>query len=271
MGAKPARLWAPERADRPERKLLPARGGSGPGRRAGRPPPGADKAAREGSGLLLLLLLPAAPGPAMAICVLVWASVVGFLLFLLVRFARYSDGDFTLQWLEWRGKKPGAMAAPQRRGAFWSDEEVEAMLHILIEGRMGPQVMPSTHLKNMRLFSRVAMSLGARGHHRSGDQVCSKFKRIKGDFYNAMEAFRGLPPAHSRPPYFNLLEELWIQADQPHWTHRRHAAARQGTWEARAQQQVQEKEEEAEEEQGAAAAENPPPPGQEAPAAEGMH
>ncbi|XP_015278572.1 PREDICTED: dehydrogenase/reductase SDR family member 7-like [Gekko japonicus] len=42
----------------------------------------------------------------MAICVLVWASVVGFLLFLLVRFARYSDGDFTLQWLEWRGKKP---------------------------------------------------------------------------------------------------------------------------------------------------------------------
>ncbi|KAL8168767.1 UNVERIFIED_CONTAM: Dehydrogenase/reductase SDR member 7 [Gekko kuhli] len=39
-------------------------------------------------------------------CVLFWGSLVGFLLFLLVRFTRFSDGDFTLQWLEWRGKKP---------------------------------------------------------------------------------------------------------------------------------------------------------------------
>ncbi|XP_054826079.1 uncharacterized protein LOC129336509 [Eublepharis macularius] len=144
------------------------------------------------------------------------------------------------------------------KGRFWKDREVEALLDLLLESGKAARIMCSSHLPTKSLFSRVARQLGARGYPRSADQCRSKFKRIKADFFGALEHWQGIPRMTARPPYFAQMRRLWEQAGRPSWEDRRHAAVQRGI--ERARPQVREEEEEEEVEEARPAPEELPPP-----------
>ncbi|KAL8168775.1 UNVERIFIED_CONTAM: hypothetical protein K2H54_016630, partial [Gekko kuhli] len=122
-------------------------------------------------------------------CVLFWGSLVGFLLFLLVRFTRFSDGDFTLQWLEWRGKKPEVKQ--QHRKLLFSGRG--ASLLLLTEM---PPLCPPPHEKRSDYGVALALFVWRRGSQfhpppRTFGQSSPAGKRIKGVCRKPLGAYLG--------------------------------------------------------------------------------
>ncbi|KAL8221091.1 UNVERIFIED_CONTAM: hypothetical protein K2H54_058880 [Gekko kuhli] len=97
-------------------------------------------------------------------------------------------------------------------------EEVECLLQTLLDLDAGLRVMTSTHLETQGLFVDVAAAMRGQGYRRTGAQVRTKFKRVKGEFFNALEDWHGIPPAPGyRPPQFQLIRALWEQEGRPGW------------------------------------------------------
>lgn len=99
----------------------PAGNGSGRGRRGGE---GAGPRQRGGSRRVAALISgPACPS---AVSVMAWGCALclalagGVFLILLVQLLRWlrADGDLTLLWAEWQGKKPGKAVSQQPPGAW---------------------------------------------------------------------------------------------------------------------------------------------------------
>ncbi|KAL8220830.1 UNVERIFIED_CONTAM: hypothetical protein K2H54_055368, partial [Gekko kuhli] len=72
--------------------------------------------------------------------------------------------------------------------------EVECLLQTFLEMDAGPRVMTSTHLETQGLFEDMAVAMRGQGYRRTGAQVRTKFKRVKGDFFDALEDWHGIPP-----------------------------------------------------------------------------
>ncbi|KAL8221556.1 UNVERIFIED_CONTAM: hypothetical protein K2H54_069867 [Gekko kuhli] len=103
------------------------------------------------------------------------------------------------------------------RGILWSTEEVDCMLRTLIGMDAGQRVMTSTHLESRGLFEEVAGAMRSHGYRRTLEQLRAKLKRIKGEFFDCLEDWRGIPPRGYRTTHFRLLRELWEQGGRPGW------------------------------------------------------
>ncbi|KAL8220479.1 UNVERIFIED_CONTAM: hypothetical protein K2H54_047311 [Gekko kuhli] len=103
------------------------------------------------------------------------------------------------------------------RGILWSTEEVDCMLRTLIGMDAGQRVMTSTHLESRGLFEEVAGAMRSHGYRRTPEQLRAKLKRIKGEFFDCLEDWRGIPPRGYRTTHFRLLRELWEQGGRPGW------------------------------------------------------
>ncbi|KAL8162985.1 UNVERIFIED_CONTAM: hypothetical protein K2H54_000598 [Gekko kuhli] len=77
--------------------------------------------------------------------------------------------------------------------------------------------MTSTHLESRGLFEEVAGAMHSHGYRRTPEQLRAKLKRIKGEFFDCLEDWRGIPPRGYRPTHFRLLRELWEQGGRPGW------------------------------------------------------
>ncbi|XP_054843553.1 uncharacterized protein LOC129335122 [Eublepharis macularius] len=111
------------------------------------------------------------------------------------------------------------------KGVFWKDEEVHALLNLVLRSRKAGVLMKSTHLPNRQHFSRIAVRMREAGFVRSTEQCRSKFKRVKGAFYDALESWQGIPRQSGKPPFFNDMMRLWEAAGKPSWRDRYHGAA----------------------------------------------
>ncbi|XP_054826127.1 LOW QUALITY PROTEIN: CWF19-like protein 1 [Eublepharis macularius] len=118
--------------------------------------------------------------------------------------------------------------AAAAKGVFWRDEEVETLLDLVARSRKAARVMRSTHLPTKLIFHKLSRQMCARGHSRTPEQCRSKFKRVKGDFYGALEAWQGIPRQSGKPPYFASMMNLWDLAGRPSWQSRHHAALLRG-------------------------------------------
>ncbi|XP_054826092.1 uncharacterized protein LOC129323588 [Eublepharis macularius] len=118
--------------------------------------------------------------------------------------------------------------ASHGKGVFWRDEEVETLLELIARSGKSERVMKSTHLPTKVIFHKLARQMSARGYPRTPEQCRSKFKRVKGDFYGALEAWQGIPRQSGKPPYFSNMMNLWDLAGRPSWQTRRHAAVLRG-------------------------------------------
>ncbi|XP_054832747.1 uncharacterized protein LOC129341878 [Eublepharis macularius] len=110
------------------------------------------------------------------------------------------------------------------KGRYWRDLEVEALLDLLLQSGRASRIMGSHHLPTKAIFARVARQLAAKGWPRTADQCRSKFKRVKADFFAAMEQWQGIPRMSARPPFFADMRRLWEAAGRPSWEDRRQAA-----------------------------------------------
>ncbi|KAL8186700.1 UNVERIFIED_CONTAM: hypothetical protein K2H54_005114 [Gekko kuhli] len=81
----------------------------------------------------------------------------------------------------------------------------------------GQRVMTSTHLETRGLFEEVAGAMRSHGYRRTSEQVRAKLKRVKAEFFDSLEDWRGIPPRAFRPASFRLLRELWEQGGRPGW------------------------------------------------------
>lgn len=104
------------------------------------------------------------------------------------------------------------------------DEEEADLLDILEELDSGAQVMPSTHFRNIPLYTRVVEWLTEAGLTHMSAQCRSKFKRLKRSFFEAIEHWQGVPPLRSRSPHFESLHCLWETTSRPGWRDRCHAS-----------------------------------------------
>ncbi|KAL8178192.1 UNVERIFIED_CONTAM: hypothetical protein K2H54_035546 [Gekko kuhli] len=77
--------------------------------------------------------------------------------------------------------------------------------------------MTSTHLETRGLFEEVAGAMRSHGYRRTPEQLRAKLKRIKAEFFDCLEDWRGIPPRGYRPTNFRLLRELWEQGGRPGW------------------------------------------------------
>ncbi|KAL8178510.1 UNVERIFIED_CONTAM: hypothetical protein K2H54_049801 [Gekko kuhli] len=77
--------------------------------------------------------------------------------------------------------------------------------------------MTSTHLESRGLFEEVAGAMRSHGYRRTPEQLRAKLKRIKGEFFDCLEDWRGIPPRGYRTTHFRLLRELWEQGGRPGW------------------------------------------------------
>ncbi|XP_061477542.1 uncharacterized protein LOC133381942 isoform X2 [Rhineura floridana] len=110
-----------------------------------------------------------------------------------------------------------------RKGRYWRPNEILLMLSFLKNCRKAVRLMGSTPLLTAPIFRSVARQLGDAGYVRTAAQVRSRFKRLKADFFAAMEKFQGPPPPQKRPPYFKQLYCLWKEGGRPSWVDRRPA------------------------------------------------
>ncbi|XP_061476573.1 uncharacterized protein LOC133381453 isoform X1 [Rhineura floridana] len=109
------------------------------------------------------------------------------------------------------------------KGRYWRTEELLLMLSSLKNARKAERLMGSTPLLTAPIFRAAARQLGDAGYLRTAAQVRSRFKRLKADFFTAMEKFQGPPPTQERPPYFKQLYSLWKEGGRPSWQDRRPA------------------------------------------------
>lgn len=106
---------------------------------------------------------------------------------------------------------------------FWQAEKAHRLLSVLLDMGVGARIMQSTHLKTIySTCSREWQELCVLQDLSTlvGNAVQTKCKRLKGDFYEALECWQGIPDYRPRPPHFNLLYQLWEQAGKPSWWER---------------------------------------------------
>ncbi|XP_060126896.1 uncharacterized protein LOC118080258 [Zootoca vivipara] len=107
--------------------------------------------------------------------------------------------------------------APHRiRGQRWEGKEVVALLSSIKASPALALLMSSSSQRGHQHWERIRDQLQAQGFVRNIDQLRSKWKQLKTDFFAA-----GRPAAEGRekpavtPPYFNRMRAVWDAAGRP--------------------------------------------------------
>ncbi|XP_042320818.1 uncharacterized protein LOC121929367 [Sceloporus undulatus] len=109
---------------------------------------------------------------------------------------------------------------PRPRGSYWQKEEILLLLHFVRKSGMVPTLMRSRSVPNRPIYREITRQLRERGYKRKVEQVGSKFKVMRNNFYKVLELFGGCPPRHLYPPYFGIMKRMWVKAGKPSWKHR---------------------------------------------------
>lgn len=109
-----------------------------------------------------------------------------------------------------------------RRGVLWQPEEISLMLDLVLNSKDVGLLMRSTHLPTKRAYNRIAREMAARGYHRTGLQINSKFKTLKAKFLASLHAWQGMPPERGQIRYHEELVAIWERAGRPRWEDRHH-------------------------------------------------
>ncbi|KAF7235100.1 Zinc finger and SCAN domain-containing protein 31 [Varanus komodoensis] len=105
---------------------------------------------------------------------------------------------------------------PRIRGQRWEGKEVVALLNGIKASPALALLMSSSSQKGQQHWEKIKDQLQAQGYTRNIDQLRSKWKQLKTDFFAA-----GRPAAEGKerpsiiPPYFNRIRGVWDAAGRP--------------------------------------------------------
>ncbi|XP_062978742.1 uncharacterized protein LOC134396251 [Elgaria multicarinata webbii] len=105
---------------------------------------------------------------------------------------------------------------PRIRGQRWEGKEVVALLNGIKASPALALLMSSSSQRGQQHWEKIKDQLQAQGYTRNIDQLRSKWKQLKTDFFAA-----GRPAAEGRerpsiiPPYFNRMRGVWDAAGRP--------------------------------------------------------
>lgn len=103
-----------------------------------------------------------------------------------------------------------------RRGRYWVQNEIELMLHLVLDGKHERHVMLCSARSNMAAaFRHIAKSLTDSGFPRSPTQVRSKLKIMRQNFYRTLLIFGEQPHRTRMTPYFEKIKAIWKAAGCP--------------------------------------------------------
>ncbi|XP_053146220.1 zinc finger and SCAN domain-containing protein 20-like [Hemicordylus capensis] len=109
-----------------------------------------------------------------------------------------------------------AKMAPRIRGQRWEGKEVVALLSSIRTSPALALLMSSSSQRGQQHWERIRDQLLAQGFHRNIDQLRSKWKQLKTDFFAAgRPAAEGKERPTNIPPYFNRMRSLWDAAGRP--------------------------------------------------------
>ncbi|XP_042306574.1 zinc finger protein 232-like [Sceloporus undulatus] len=145
---------------------------------------------------------------------------------------RSHAGDKAYKWLYLCGDQrvcppdlsencPGQAAmfhkmVPRMRGQRWEGKEVVALLNGIRSSPALALLMSSSSQRGQQHWEKIKDQLQAQGYTRNIDQLRSKWKQLKTDFFAA-----GRPAAEGKerpsviPPYFNRMRSVWDAAGRP--------------------------------------------------------
>nr|XP_060616405.1 zinc finger protein 232-like [Anolis sagrei ordinatus] len=105
---------------------------------------------------------------------------------------------------------------PRMRGQRWEGKEVVALLNGIKSSPALALFMSSSSQRGQQHWEKIKDQLQAQGYTRNIDQLRSKWKQLKTDFFAA-----GRPAAEGKerppiiPPYFNRMRSVWDAAGRP--------------------------------------------------------
>ncbi|XP_060094654.1 uncharacterized protein LOC132571880 [Heteronotia binoei] len=105
---------------------------------------------------------------------------------------------------------------PRIRGQRWEGKEVAALLNSIKVSPALALLMSSSSQRGQQHWEKIRDRLGSLGFNRTIDQLRSKWKQLKTDFFAAgRPAAEGKERPANIPSYFNRMRALWDAAGRP--------------------------------------------------------
>lgn len=97
------------------------------------------------------------------------------------------------------------------------------LLDVILHSRDLRLLMRSTHLPTTKAYERLSRKMASRGHECSPQQIRSKFKTVKNNFFSSLESWQGMPRESGQMPHHLKMMALWDDAGKLHWEDHHHS------------------------------------------------
>uniref|UniRef100_A0ACB8EN69 Uncharacterized protein n=1 Tax=Sphaerodactylus townsendi TaxID=933632 RepID=A0ACB8EN69_9SAUR len=102
-----------------------------------------------------------------------------------------------------------------RHGVAWQPEELNIMFSTISNCGYAALLMGSLYLPNVHAYRAIVRALKHAGYIRTEEQVRTKWKSLKKEFFSVVQVWGSVPRESSWPAEYSSLRQLWCAAGRP--------------------------------------------------------